>query len=426
MEPVKPAPTREVVAWAMYDWANSAFATSILAFVYQPYFSLKVVPADYPVRGETLWSWANALSMGLVCVAGPVIGAITDYTASKKRFFVVFWLLGSLSCGGLVFVHPGDVALGLALFVLANLGFGASVAINNAFLTELVPAEKIDRVSSFGWAVGYFGGLLCLVLNLGMLSWMSDQGRALRWGFGVVGLWWFLFSLPCVFWLRERASPRARPAGRSIVAQGFADVARTLRNLRFFKVLFVFLLAYLFFNGGVETVITNAANFGTSTAGLTQRQVIVCGLAIQLIAAAGAFAFGRLSERVGTKRVIRASLWFWLAGLALAFFTRSHGMFWVLAVVLGIVLGGTQALSRGYFAQLTPPAKAAEFFGFFAIAGKGAAALGSLLFGAVHHLTGKMTWGILSLAIFFVLGMILLAKVDDRAGKEAARAESLP
>ena len=418
MTPVKePASTREISAWAMYDWGNSAFATSILTAIYSVYFTKTVVPKG----GDVWWNYANAISMILVCGAGPIIGAITDYTGSKKRFFVFFWLLGATACTALFFVKPGDAFLGFVLFILANIGFGGSVALNNAFLTELCPPEKMDRVSSFGWAMGYVGGGLCLALNLAMYKLMDDKVLAVRWCFAVVGLWWFVFSLPAVFWLKERATPKPRPPGRSLLSLGFSDVASTLRNLRRYKQLFLFLLAFLFFNQGIETVISNAAPFGVKEAGMKDDGIMVLVLVIQIVAAVGAFVFGRFAERSGCKKVIFFSLFIWLGVLVFAFFTTTSGMFWVLGISVAVVLGGTQALARGFFAQLTPPARSAEFFGFFAIGGRAAAAVGSLLFGTVSQLTGHMKWGIVSLAVFFFAGMILLAKVDDKAGIEAAK-----
>ncbi len=422
MTPVKEAaPTREITAWAMYDWANSAFATSILTAIYSVYFTGTVVPADSAIKGETWWNWANAISMILVCASGPVIGAITDYTGSKKRFFVFFWLLGVAACTALVFVHPGDVMLGFVLFILSNIGFGGSVALNNAFLTELAPPEKMDRISSFGWAMGYVGGGICLALNLVMFKVIKDGGIAARWGFALVGLWWFVFSLPAALWLKERATPKPRPPGRSLLTLGFADVASTLRNLRRYRELFLFLLAFLFFNQGIETVISNAAIFGSKVAGMADDAIIVLVLVIQIVAGVGAFGFGRLAERAGCKRVIFLSLFIWLGVLVFAFFTTTPGMFWALGISVAVVLGGTQALARGFFAQLTPPAKSAEFFGFFAIGGRAAAALGSLLFGTVSQLSGHMKWGIVSLAVFFFAGMVLLSKVDAKAGIAAAK-----
>ncbi len=429
MEPVQeaaPARTKEIVSWAMYDWANSAFATSILTAIYSVYYAGTVVPKDSAIRGETWWNWANAISMILVCASGPVIGAITDYTGSKKKFFRVFWLAGVLACTALCLVGPGDALLGFVLFIVANIGFGASIALNNAFLTELAPPEKMDRISSFGWATGYVGGGICLALNLVLFKVFKDDAVfAARLGFAVVGLWWFVFSLPAVFWLKERPATKPRPPGSSLVALGFADVFRTVRNLRQYKQLFLFLLAFLCFNQGIETVVSNAAIFGEKAAGMKGDDIIVLVLVIQGVAAVGAFLFGRLAERAGSKRVIGLSLFVWLGVLVFAFFTTSKGMFWALGISVAVVLGGTQAIARGYFAQLTPPARSAEFFGFFAIGGRAAAALGSLLFGTVSQLAGHMKWGIISLAVFFIAGMILLSRVDDREGKAAA-AEAAP
>lgn len=413
------APKREIVAWAMYDWANSAFATSILTAIYSVYFTETVVPKG----GDVWWNYANAISMILVCASGPIIGAITDYTGSKKRFFFFFWTMGFVACAALFFVKPGDAVLGFILFIFANIGFGGSVALNNAFLTELAPPDKMDRVSSFGWAMGYVGGGICLALNLFMYRAIDDKVLAVRSCFAVVGLWWFVFSLPAALWLKERATPKARPPGRSLLSLGFADVMSTLRNLRRYKQLFLFLLAFLFFNQGIETVISNAAPYGSRAAGMEKDGLMVLVLVIQIVAAVGAFVFGRFAEKAGCKKVISLSLVVWLGVLVFAFFTTTPGMFWALGIAVAVVMGGTQALARGFFAQLTPPAKSAEFFGFFAIGGRAAAAVGSGLFGFITHLTGEMKWGIISLAVFFFAGMILLAKVDAKAGIEAAKAE---
>src|SRR5688572_14061494 len=339
MPPVKtPAPTREITAWAMYDWANSAFATSILTAIYSVYFTETVVPETSAIKGATWWNWANSLSMFLVCASGPVIGAITDYTGSKKRFFVFFWLMGIVACASLFFVRPGDVWLGFLLFVFANIGFGGSVALNNAFLTELATADKMDRVSSFGWAMGYVGGGICLALNLVMYKLMADKILAVRWCFAVVGLWWFVFSLPAALWLKERATPKPRPAGRSLLSLGFSDVASTLRNLRRYKDLFLFLLAFLFFNQGIETVISNAAPYGSKAAGMEKDGLMLLVLVIQIVAAVGAFVFGRFAERAGCKRVIGLSLFVWLGVLVFAFFTTTPGMFWALGIAVAVVM----------------------------------------------------------------------------------------
>lgn len=417
-----PPRRREILSWALYDFANSAFATSIIAVVFATYFTRSVVPPEgfsllgRSWSGEALWNFAGAVSMGLVCLSAPFIGAISDYTAAKKRLLAAYWLIGCLATGLLFFVHPGMVVFGAALFIVANMGFAGGNALYNAFLPELGPPEGMARLSSLGWGLGYAGGGLCLLLNLGMLKTWSVGAC-----FAVVAAWWFLFALPLFFFLRERAAPRPIPAGRSLAGAGFADVFRTLKNIRRHRELFKFLLAYLLFNEGVETVIFNAAVYGQSVVGMRQKELIAVYLVVQAVALGGALLFGEIARRLKCKRAILVTLFIWLGVLIFAFFVVSRTMFWILGICVGLVMGGTQALSRGLFGEMTPKEKTAEFFGFFAIGGKFAAALGPLLFGAVTQATGTMRWGILSVGAFFLGGLLLLLWVDEERGlREAA------
>lgn len=406
------APRREIAAWSLYDFANSAFATSILAVVYQTYFVKAVVPAGGRWSGETLWNFAGAASMIVVCVCAPFLGAVTDYTAAKKRVLAVYWIAGCLATAGLAFVRPGMVFAGMALFLVANLGFAGGNAIYNAFLPELAEPAAMARVSSIGWGLGYAGGGLCLLLNLAMLK----LGLPIGLGFAVVAAWWFAFALPLFLHVRERAVPKPRPPGRSLLGAGIADVLTTLRNIRRHKELFKFLIAYLLFNEGVETVIFNAAGYGARVVGMSAGELIAVFLAVQGVALGGAFLFARIAERWSGKRAIALSLVVWIAVLVFGFFATTRAAYWTLGILVGLVMGGTQALSRAFFGQLTPAAKTGEFFGFFAIGGKFAAALGPLLFGTVTHLTGTMRWGIVSIAVFFLAGLLLLSRVDEKRG----------
>lgn len=414
-----PASRREIWSWGLYDFANSAFATSILAVVYATFFQKHVVPPEWRLSGEVVWNYAGALSMIVICASAPVIGAITDYTGAKKRWLFAYWMGGVLATAGLVFVKPGMIALGAGLFILANMGFAGGNAIYNSFLTEISPPDRMARVSSFGWALGYIGGGLCLLANLIMLR----KGTGVSATFAVVAAWWLVFALPLFFWLRERAAPKPRAPGRSLVGIGFSNVFRTLKEIRKNKELFKFLLAYLLFNEGVETVIINAAGYGQRVVGLQPDRLILVYLLVQGVAVGGAFLFGEIAERIRGKRTLFLSLFVWLGVLVYAFFTASETSYWILGCLVGLVMGGTQAISRAFFGMLTPREKTAEFFGFFAIGGKFAAALGPVVFGTVTHLTGTMRWGIVSIAIFFIAGMILLASVDEEQGRlDAAKA----
>ncbi len=420
-----PVKRREIWSWGMYDFANSAFATTILAVIFAKYFTSSVVPAEgvdflgQTFKGPVLWNITVAVSMGWVCLTAPAIGAITDHTAAKKRFLRVFWLLGCICTAGLALVEPGMVLPGMIIFILANIGFSGGNPIYNSFLTELAPPEKRSRISSFGWGIGYVGGGLCLALNLGMIKiWGAEN--AVRPGFVVVALWWFLFSLPLFLWLRERAIPKPPIPKFRLVRKGVTDVFRTLRNIRRHRELFKFLLAFLLFNEGVQTVIINSAVYGSEVIRMEQDELILVYLMVQAVAFVGAFLLGGIADRFRSKPTLLFALVVWLAVLAFAFQAKTSTAFWILGAMVGLVMGGTQAISRGFFGELTPEKKSAEFFGFYALGGRFSAAIGPLVFGLLVHLTGGMRWGIASTGIFFVSGFLVLLCVNEKRGREEA------
>ncbi len=426
-----PVRRREIWSWGLYDFANSAFATTILAVIFATYFSSAIVPKEGVIflglvlKGPVLWNLIVSGSLGLVCLTAPAIGAITDYTASKKKFLLVFWLMGCLATAALSLMGPGMVLPAIIIFVLANIGFSAGNPIYNAFLTELAPPEKRSRISSFGWGIGYIGGGLCLAVNLGMINIWGVE-NAVRPGFLVVAVWWFVFALPLFICLRERAVPKPPVPRLQQVRRGVQEVFQTLRHIRQYRELFKFLLAFLLFNEGVQTIIVNSAIYGKRVIGMKEEDLILVYLMVQAVAFAGAFLLGKIAERFRTKPTLLYALVVWLAVLVFAFQAQTPGAFWILGAMVGLVMGGTQALSRGFFGELTPEGKSAEFFGFYALGGRFSAAIGPLVFGLLVYLTGGMRWGIASTGIFFIAGFLLLLTVSEKRGREEAQAAEKP
>lgn len=420
------ASRREIIGWASYDFANSAFATTILAVIFNVYFSEVVVGKDgldllgIHLSGEGMWSVTVAFGMLLVCLSAPIVGAITDYTASKKKFLAGYWLTGCLATSFLFFSGERTVAWVIPLFVVALVGFEGSVALYNAFLPELAERERMGRVSAIGWAFGYVGGGLCLALSLLLYR----QAVPIRMSFPIVGLWWFLFGLPMMFGVRERAMPKARPSGTSLLRMGFQKVGQTLRRIRHHRELFKFVLTFLVFNEGIECVVILSSVFAAKEIGMDQGEIIQCYLLVQAVAVVGALFFGWLADRIRNKPALMITLAVWLSVVVWSSFIRTKAEFWVLGIFIGLVMGGSQSISRALLGHFTPKSESGEFFGFFAIGGKFASVIGPLVFAAVRFF-GSFRTAILSVGVFFLIGLILLCFIDERKGIAEADAARL-
>ena len=418
-------PRRAVAAWALYDFANSGFAATVLAVVFNVYFAQRVVPpegisiAGHVLRGPFLWGAAVALSTFVIFVLAPLLGAVADLAGRKKSFLAFFWTLGVLATSGLVFVTPGRVGLAMALFGLANIGFAGGNIFYNAFLPELAPPSRQGRVSGLGWAVGYLGSFLCLGLNLLLIRFPEKfflspaNDEPVRAGLLAVGICWGLFGWPLLVW-----GPRDRPLDTrspgTWARRGWARLVRTGKDLGRHRNLLVFMGAFALYNDGIETLILTASLVGAGLLGMTPGELILCFLMIQAVAFAGALLLGRWADRVGSKRVILLTLAVYVGVLLKAYFLESKNEFWALGAVLGFVLGGSQAASRSLMSRLVPPGQTAEFFSFYGIVAKFTAIAGPLVFGVAAQ-----AWGLraatLSLLPFFVLGGALLTFVRDGA-----------
>jgi MFS-type transporter involved in bile tolerance (Atg22 family) len=425
--PVDRALRRERFGWYSYDWAMSVFNTSVTTVFLGPYLTAVAEDAAgadkrLPFLGLSIaagswFSYVLSASVLLQVLVLPLTGAVADRTGRKREMLAGFAFLGALATTGLYFVGDGRWLLGAVLFVVANIAFGAATVVYYAWLPDLAGPDERDAVSSKGWAFGYVGGALLLAVHLGLVlgapSLGLTTGEAVRICLATAGLWWGAFTVFTVSRLRNRP---VRDADAVRTRSGFRQLATTLREMRAFPLTLWFLGAYLLFNDGVQTVIALSATYATEELKLDQSVLTGAILMVQVVAIAGALGLGRLAGRYGARNVVLGSLVAWILVVAAAFFLQAGavGQFYVLAAVIGLVQGGTQALSRSLFSQLIPAGKEAEYYGFYEISDRGTSWLGPLAFGLTFQLTGSYRLAIVSLVIFFVAGFVGLAALPIR------------
>ncbi len=426
----KPSNRQAQIGWCLYDWANSAFATVVLAAVL-PIYIASLVPREgveiplpwglWHMPATALWGYAISLSMLLVAIAAPALGSLADRRGLRRRLLIVFCLTGSVATCFLATTGPGDYLLAAGLFVVANIGFAGGNIFYNAFLPSLASGPNLDKLSARGYALGYIGGGLVLLVVFLMIQFaaplgFADKGVATRAGFLLTGCWWFAFALPTFFWVREEAAlPSSTPPFK-----GLTGYLRILTDLVHYRDLSLFLLAFLFYNDGIQTVISVSAIFGREELGLSQTTILGTFLMIQFVAMPAALLFGRLAASWGPKRTVMFSLVVFLTITVFAFSMTKGWQFWLLGLLVALILGGSQAISRSLFATLIPPGKSARFFGFYAISDKFASIFGPLVFALIANLTGSTRLAILALSGFFMVGILLLACVNLERGRGRA------
>jgi MFS transporter, UMF1 family len=430
--PADVALRRERFGWYSYDWAMSVFNTSITTVFLGPYLTSVAEEAAGPdgrlgflglsIPPGSWFSYVLSASVLLQVLVLPLTGAVADRTGRKREMLAGFAALGALATTALYFVADGRYLLGALLFILANISFGAATVVYYSWLPDLAGPDERDAVSSRGWAFGYVGGALLLAVHLGLVlgapSLGLTTGEAVRICLATAGLWWGAFTVFSVSRLRNR--PVREAAGRP--RSGFRQLATTMREMRAFPLTLWFLGAYLLFNDGVQTVISLSATYATEELGLEQSVLTGAILMVQVVAIAGALGLGRLAGRYGAKRVVLGALVAWIGVLVAAFSLQAGavGQFYALAAVIGLVQGGTQALSRSLFSQLIPAGKEAEYYGFYEISDRGTSWLGPLAFGLTYQLTGSYRLAIISLVVFFVAGFVALATLPIRRAVVAA------
>jgi UMF1 family MFS transporter len=414
--------------WCLYDWANSAFATVILSAVLPVYFA-SLVPArganvfwsSQPVPATALWGYIVSLSMILVAAAAPGLGNLADRRGWRRRLLILFCLLGSFATCGLFFTGAGQYLLTAALFILGNIGFAAGNIFYNAYLPNLASGHEADRLSARGFASGYLGGglmllIVFLLIQQHTLLGLPDKATATRLGFLLTGFWWLGFALPAFKWLKDVPVS----AGALHTLRTPRDYLKTFSDLRHYRDLGRFLIAFLLYNDGIQTIIAVSAIFARQELGLETGTILACFLMIQFVAMPGALLFSRLAGHFNTKRAVLVSLVFFTAITVYASVMTSAIEFWFLGFAVAIVLGGSQALSRSLFSSMVPKHRSAEFFGFYAISSKFASILGPLTFALLIELTGSNRIAILALAFFFIAGIVLLLGVDTEKGRSQA------
>lgn len=420
---------QSIVAWSLYDWANSAFATTVLAGFFPIFFKQYWSAGISSTESTFQLGLGNALASLSIVLVAPLLGAIADRGGLRRRFLFLFAATGMVATAALYGVGQGEWLMALVLFVTATIGFMGANVFYDALLVSVAQKSQWDFVSALGYALGYLGGGLLFSVNVAMsLSpesfGLADAGEAVRLSFISVAIWWAVFSLP-LFLLVKEPPPAQAISGWAVARAGYQQLLDTFHHLRQLRVVVTFLLAYWFYIDGVDTVVRMAVDYGLSI-GLQQEHLITALLITQFVGLPATLLFGWLASKMGpegqgAKRGIFFALGVYVLAVSGAFFMDSSAEFYALAVVIGLVQGGVQALSRSLYARMIPANKSAEFFGFYNMLGKFAAVIGPLLIGVVSLTSGSHRWGMLSVVVLFLIGGWLLAKVDVRAAGQVGK-----
>ncbi len=426
---------REQNGWYFYDFANSAFASTVLTLLLGPYILVvakagagadgMIRPLGFPIDPRSYWSYLISLSVILQVIVLPAVGALGDTSKRKKQLLGWWAYTGAFATMALYFVTGSQYAFGGILFLIANVAFGASNVLYNSFLNDIAPPEERDSVSSKGWGIGYLGGGLALVLNLALFfradSLGISEALATRINLMSAGAWWALFTIIPMMRIRNRA-PLAAAAGKGVVLRPFVQFFRTLMGMRAYPQTLLFLIAYLLFNDAVQAVIALAGQFGSDELKIPMNTLALVILLVQFEALAGSFLFKWVASAIGAKRAIIVSLVIWTGALVSVYVSiKTTFQYFIMAGVISIVLGGTQALSRSLYSLMIPKGKEAEYFSVYEISDKGTSWMAPLFFGLALQFTGNYRLAILSLIVFFIAGLGVLILVDvPRATAEAA------
>ena len=425
---------KTIFGWCMYDWANSAYITTAVVALLPDYFARAVVGESginlfgMNVTATTLWGYMLGTAAFLVFLFAPVLGAIADFSSAKKRFLMGFAYIGSLFATMLYFCESGDVGLTIVLFIGTQVCFVGANVFYDAFLPQIASEDKLDSVSARGYAFGYVGGSLQFGSALGLVAMHEAVGisitTAARIGMAMTGFWWAGWTLLTLKYLKEEKTPyelpeayRNRPKVLAYLALGINRTISTAKKVGRFKNLTLFLIAYVIYNDGIHTVTSMATIYGTEELGLKTTELMVTLLLVQIVAIGGALIFSRLASRIGAKRSVMFALVLWSAVVTYGYFIHTATEFFVLGMIVGIVLGGTQALSRSLYGAMIPESASAEFYGFYSVFSKFSSIWGPVTFGFIKQMTGGARLAIISLMIFFITGLILLGFVDEEKAK---------
>lgn len=415
---------KKVWAWSMYDWANSAFSTTVMAGFFPIFFEKYWSNPDDVIQSTYQLGWANSLASIVVAALAPFLGAIADRGSAKKKFLIFFCYMGVVMTGGLYMVGQGQWQMAVMVYIAASVGFMGANIFYDSLLPSVAPKEKMNYVSSLGFAIGYIGGGLLFLINVLMYlhpQWfgIADATTAIKLSFLSVAVWWGVFTIPLLLFVPEPQISDSLPLVRAISA-GYRQLRITFIQIRQLKIIGMFLLAYWLYIDGVDTIIRMSVKMGSSL-GFEAGDLITALLMVQFIAFPAALGYNWFASKIGTKKAVLIAIGGYSVVTLLAYFMTVKLHFYILAALIGLFQGGVQALSRSLFTRLIPRGKEAEFFGFYNMLGKFAAVIGPIMMGWVTLATGNVRLGILSILILFISGALLLQKVDFEEGERLAK-----
>jgi UMF1 family MFS transporter len=406
------SPRAQIAVWTLFDFANTSFSVLIVTVGFSLYFKEVIVGGgEY---GDFLWGVTVSISMLLTALISPVLGAASDFSHRKKQFLFIFTIVSILCTILMVLLHAGMVAEAMVLFILANIGFEGGLVFYDAFLPGLTTERSYGRVSGYGFAMGYVGSLVTLLIAMPLYQagFVPSNLPSVRLSFVVAALFFLVFSLPLFLFLRDQS--RGRGDGVSYVREGIRRVNNTVKHLRQYRNIARFLFAFFLYNDGILSVIAFSSLFARTSLGFSLQEVLMFFAVVQTTAILGSIVFGVLTDHYGPKKTITISLLIWCAIVLGAFFVESKSLFYVIGLFAGACLGGTQSASRSFMARLTPKEREAEFFGFYdGLCGKASAVIGTFLFGFISYLTGSERFAVLSIGAFFLVGLLLLQRVKE-------------
>jgi UMF1 family MFS transporter len=395
---------KKIFIWSLFDFANTSFSIVVVTFLYAVYFK-KIVAQGQPI-GDLYWSLGTSIAMIITAIISPILGAIADYSAGKKRFLLFFTLLCIAATSSLFFIGSGDVFMGILIFILANVGFEAGLVFYDSFLPEITEPKNYGRVSGYGFAMGYLGSLTTLAIIYPFI-----QAEMIKESFPVAALFFLIFSLPLFIYLKDNRKKNVEH--ESYFKIGITRVWNTLSHLKNYKNLATFLLAYFFYIEGVNTIIFFSGNYASTTLGFSETELLIFFLTVQTTAIAGSVLLGILADSIGQKKTIMITLVMWIITVLIAYTVQDKNGFYIVGLIAGAAMGSSQSTSRSLMSKLTPPERKTEFFGFYSFFGKSSAVIGPLVFGLVSFISGDQRLAIISIGLFFVVGLLILTQVKD-------------
>ncbi len=433
-----PATRRERWAWYLYDFGNSAYAAVVLLAVYSAYFKGQVVGG---AEGTRLWGLSVGIAMLVVAVISPVLGALADFTGSKKKFMLFFTAISIVFTAALFFVMPGDILLGMLFFILAEIGYRAAQVFYNALLPEIASPEELGKVSGNGWAIGSFGGIICLIIVLAMIMLIGGD-FVVRLSFLITAVFYLASTLPTILWLRERAEPQKLQRGENFLQVSFKRLGNTFRAVKSYKEFVKFIIAFLIYNDGIMMTMDFAAIIGAVLFGMEQQQLIIFMIIVQVTSVAGAYLFGILATRWNSKKSLVVSILLMIVAVLALLVVDSIQVFYMIGALAGFALTGVQSVSRTMTGQFAPEGKSAEFFGFFEVGGRTSSFIGPAVYGflaaeaalfyegrGIAELTAEqmgIRLAVISIAVFLAAGLLVLLRVrqpEPHAAPEEAGAD---